>query len=457
MSASFVPDFAVIDGRLVEQPSLFVDDAGNVSVPSPGAPLRRLSGKLLLPGFVNGHSHAFQRVLRGRTELRAEGNEADDFWSWRERMYQAATALTPEQLYAVSKQAFVEMALAGVTTVGEFHYLQHQADGTPYDDESLLAKTVIQAARDVGLRIVLLRVGYARAGFQVAENPRQRRFIDSDVESFLRRVEALRSPVKDPLVSVGVAPHSVRAVPRSWLQEIAKSVTAGPVHMHVAEQPAELRACLAETGRRPIELLAEVGLLGPRFTGVHAIHLEANEVELLGTSKSLVCACPSTERNLGDGVVRADELLQAGVEVSLGSDSQAHIDLLEEARQLEGHLRLLRLGRAVLFPRSVEGPRESALGQVLLRALTTAGARSLGVDTGALRAGQPADFVTIDLTHPSMVGVPREALVSAAMMGGSSAAIRDVCVQGRLIVEGGRHAVAERTADGFRAVMAALA
>lgn len=406
---------------------------------------------------MNGHSHAFQRVLRGRTELRAEGNEADDFWSWRERMYQAATALKPEQLYAVSKQAFVEMALAGVTTVGEFHYLQHQADGTPYDDESLLAKTVIQAARDVGLRIVLLRVGYARAGFQVAENPRQRRFIDGDVESFLRRVEGLRSSVTDPLVTVGVAPHSVRAVPRSWLEAIAKSVTQGPVHMHVSEQPAELRACLAETGRRPIELLSDVGLLGPRFTGVHAIHLEAKEVELLGQSKSLVCACPSTERNLGDGIVRADELLKAGVEVSLGSDSQAHIDLLEEARQLEGHLRLLRLGRAVLFPGVVEGPRESALGEVLLRALTAAGARSLGVDTGALRAGQLADFVTIDLNHPSMVGVPREALVSAAMLGASSAAIRDVCVQGRLIVEDGRHPEAERTADGFRAVMSALA
>ncbi len=456
MSASFVPDCAVIDGRLVEQPTLNVDDAGRVSSTSKG-PVHRLSGRLLLPGFVNGHSHAFQRVLRGRTELRVEGNEADDFWSWRERMYQAATALTPEQLYAVSKQAFVEMALAGVTTVGEFHYLQHQADGTPYDDESLLAKTVMQAARDVGLRIVLLRVGYARAGFQVAENPRQRRFIDSDVESFLRRVEALRSWAKDPLVSVGVAPHSVRAVPRSWLEQVAKSVAAGPVHMHVAEQPAELRACLAETGRRPIELLAEVGLLGPRFTGVHAIHLEENEVELLGTSKSLVCACPSTERNLGDGIVRADELLQAGVEVSLGSDSQAHIDLLEEARQLEGHLRLLRLGRAVLFPRAVEGPRDSALGHVLLRALTTAGARSLDVDTGALRDGQPADFVTIDLTHPSMVGVPRDALVSAAMTGAASAAIRDVCVQGKLIVENGRHAESERAADGFRAVMAALA
>lgn len=457
MSASFVPDFAVIDGRLVQQPTLHVDDAGNVTGRAGGAPVRRLNGALLLPGFVNGHSHAFQRVLRGRTELRAEGNEADDFWSWRERMYQAATALTPEQLYAVSKQAFLEMALAGVTTVGEFHYLQHQADGTPYDDESLLAKTVIQAARDVGLRIVLLRVGYARAGFQVTENPRQRRFIDKDVESFLRRVEALRSAVKDPLVTVGVAPHSVRAVPRSWLEQVVKLVTQGPVHMHVAEQPAELRACLAETGRRPIELLADVGLLGPRFTGVHAIHLEQNAVEMLGASKSLVCACPSTERNLGDGIVRADELLKAGVEVSLGSDSQAHIDLLEEARQLEGHLRLLRLGRAVLFPQVVDGPRESALGQVLLRALTTAGARSLAVDTGALRDGQPADFVTIDLTHPSMVGVPREALVSAAMLGASSAAIRDVCVQGRFIVEAGQHREAQQTADAFRSVMAALA
>jgi len=457
VSARFIPDFAVLDGRLVEQPTVCVDDAGLVAADASGGPVQRLAGRLLLPGFVNGHSHAFQRVLRGRTELRAEGYEADDFWSWRERMYQAATALTPEQLYAASKQAFVEMALAGVTTVGEFHYLHHQADGTPYDDESLLAKTVIQAARDVGLRVVLLRVGYARAGFQAAENPRQRRFIDRDVESFLRRVEALRRAVKDPLVTVGVAPHSVRAVPRRWLEEVAKAVTSGPLHMHVAEQPAELRACLAETGRRPIELLADVGLLGPRFTGVHAIHLEANEVALLGQSRSVVCACPSTERNLGDGIVRADELLKAGVEVALGSDSQAHIDLLDEARQLEGHLRLLRLGRAVLFPGAVEGPRESALGQVLLRALTTAGARSLGVDTGALRAGQPADFVTLDLGHPSMVGAPREALVSAALLGASSGAIGEVWVQGRLIVNQGRHLAAEETAAGFAQVMRALA
>lgn len=451
-----VPDFAFVAGSLVEQPVIGVDDAGRICAPVESAPLRRLAGRLLLPGFVNGHSHAFQRVLRGRTELRGEGNESDDFWSWRERMYQAATALSPEQLYAVSRQTFLEMALAGVTTVGEFHYVQHQADGTPYDDVSLLAKTVIQAARDVGLRIVLLRVGYARAGHQVAPNPRQRRFIDPDVEVFLSRVEALRRSVADPLVSVGLAPHSVRAVPKEWLRRIVEARLPGPLHMHVAEQPAELRACLAETGRRPIELLADVGVLGPNFTGVHAIHLEANEVALLGQSRSMVCACPTTERNLGDGIVRADELMTAGVDVSLGSDSQAHIDLLDEAKQLEGHLRLLRLSRAVLFPKQVDGARESELGRVLLRSLTVAGARSLGVDTGALTVGQPADFVTLDVNHHTMVGAPKEALLTAAVLGASSAAIRDVAVQGRFIVEEGRHALSEQSAAAYSKVVDTL-
>lgn len=411
------------------------------------------AGAIRLPGFVNAHSHAFQRVLRGRTELRAEGREGDDFWSWRERMYQAATSLTPEQLYVVSRQAFIEMALAGVTTVGEFHYLQHQPDGTPYDDASLLAKTVIQAARDVGLRIVLLRVGYARAGFQVEPNPRQRRFIDPDVDTFLSRVEALRRAVAaDPLVSVGVAPHSVRAVPRSWLEVIAREVRVGPLHAHVAEQPAELRACEAEHGRRPVELLDEVGLLGERFTAVHAIHLDAGEVARLGRSRSSVCACPSTERNLGDGVVRADELLAAGVGVCLGSDSQAHIDLLDEARQLEGHLRLVRLARAVLFPKQVAGPREAALGQVLLEALTTAGLRSLGLPADALSR----DVVTIDRNHPTLVGVPDDALVTAVTMGAASGAISEVEVDGRRIVTGGRHALQQESARAFARVIDSL-
>lgn len=449
------PDFAVLEGVLTPAPIVAVDGGRVVKDPGVGE-IKRLAGKLLLPGFVNAHSHAFQRVLRGRTELRAEGNEADDFWTWRERMYQAASSLSPEQLHAVSKQAFLEMALAGFTTVGEFHYLQHQPDGTPYADEGLLAKMVIAAAREVGLRIVLLRVGYARAGFQVAENPRQRRFIDRDVDAFLSRAEALRSSVDDPLVSVGLAPHSVRAVPRSWLEAIVRAAPKGPLHMHVAEQPAEVRASLAEWQRRPVELLSDVGLLSPRFTAVHAIHLEANEIALFSGARATVCACPSTERNLGDGVVRADELMAAGVQVALGSDSQAHIDALDEARQLEGHVRLVRQRRAVLFPASPRGPRESALGQVLLDTLTVNGARSLGLEGGALGVGQPADFVTLDLSHPTLLGVPREALVTAATLSASSSAIRDVAVAGRFIVEDGWHPLSEPTARGFEAVMKTL-
>ncbi len=456
VTTRYLPDFAVVQGHLLERPSVCVDEHGVVVSDTADATPHPLPGKLLLPGFVNAHSHAFQRVLRGRTEQRGEGHEQDDFWSWRERMYQAATTLTPEQLFAVSRQAFLEMALAGVTTVGEFHYLQHQPDGTPYEDEALLAKVVIQAAREVGLRVVLLRVAYARAGFEVAENPRQRRFIDVDLEAFVRRVEALKASNSDPLVSVGIAPHSVRAVPRGWLEQLPKVFPTGPLHIHVAEQPAEVKASLHEHGRRPVELLAEVGLLSARTTAVHAIHLDEHEVTLLAAAHALVCACPSTERNLGDGVVRADELRSVGIDVSLGSDSQAHIDLLDEARQLEGHLRLLRLGRAVLVPRTPTSSRASALGLELLASLTTSGARSLGVKTGTLAVGEPADFVTLDLSHPSIASVPTPSLVTAAMMAASSAAIRDVAVAGRLIVKGGVHPGFGTSAQAFAEVMRAL-
>lgn len=344
-------DAVLLDGRLQAPGTLSVDAQGFVSAaPAPDAERLELPGCVVLPGLVNAHSHAFQRVLRGRTEYLAAGHERDDFWSWREAMYAAATALSPEALYAVSRQTFVEMALAGITTVGEFHYLHHQPDGTPYDDGPLLARVVVQAARDAGLRVALLRVGYARAGFQVPDNPRQRRFIDPSVDAFLARAEDTRRALAgDPLVTVGLAPHSVRAVPKAWLEAVARA-RPPVVHMHVAEQPLELKACLAEHGRTPVDFLADLGLLSPAFTGVHGVHLSDGEVQRFGAAGATVCACPSTERNLGDGVVPADALLAAGATVALGSDSQAHVDLLEEARQLEGHLRLVRLKRNVLDP-----------------------------------------------------------------------------------------------------------
>ncbi len=435
MATVYRPELAYVGGAFREGVSLAVSDEGFVVADAGPSPrVVELKGRALLPGMVNAHSHAFQRVLRGRTEYVAAGRASDDFWSWRELMYRAAECLSPDELYAVSRQAFLEMALAGITAVGEFHYLHHDPNGRPYADRNELARQVIRAARDVGLRIVLLRVGYARSGFEQALNPRQRRFIDPDVDAFLSAADELAASVKDPLVTVGLAPHSVRAVGREWLEAV--SHRKGVVHMHVSEQPAETEQCLSEHGRTPVALLSELGLLRKGFTAVHAIHLTPVDVELLGRSGATVCACPSTERNLGDGVVPADELVRCGVPLSLGSDSQAHIGLLEEARQLEQHLRLVRRHRAVLDP---GGGRMDGLAERLFSFATNHGADCLGLQRANLTPGAPADFFTVDLSHPSVAGAFGPALLPAIVFGAERSAIRDVAVQGRLIVRDGRH------------------
>ncbi len=451
ITAFLQPDLLYAQGELREGLVLAVDAQGLVRDVLPAAQVpqaTRLPGRALLPGFVNAHSHAFQRLIRGRTEFVTSGHAADDFWSWRESMYQAAVSLQPEEVYVASRQAFLEMALAGITSVGEFHYLHHAADGTPYADREELAHQVIRAARDVGLRICLLRVGYARAGFQVAANPRQRRFLDAAPEDVLRAVEALgRAWAGDAGVSVGLAPHSVRAVPRPWLETLRAH--EGIVHMHVAEQPAEVKACQAEHGRTPVELLEEVGLLRKGFTAVHAVHVEDADVKRLARGGASVCACPSTERNLGDGVVPADAYVREGVPVCLGTDSQASVDMVDEARQLEGHLRLVRLRRAVLDPG--EGRREG-LAQRLLEMATVHGARSLGLPVGELRPGAPADYFTVDLEEPSLAGVSRDALLAALLVGGARASVREVVVGGRTVVSEGRHALLARSREDFTAL-----
>jgi formimidoylglutamate deiminase len=342
------------------------------------------------------------------------------------------------------------MVLAGITSVGEFHYLHHQPDGTPYADRNALAYEVIRAARDVGLRIVLLRVGYGRAGFRVADNPRQRRFIDPDVDTFLASVEQLAREVQGrPGVSVGLAPHSVRAVPREWLTVLAGLRGALPVHMHVAEQPKEIEACVAEHGLRPVELLSELGLLESRFTAVHAVHVTEAEARMLGEVDAFVCACPSTERDLGDGIVPADRLLGAGARLCLGSDSQAAVDLLDEARQLEGHLRLSRVRRAVLDP---GGGAVDVLAARLFEMATVNGARSLALPTGALEPGTPADFFTVDLSHPSLVGASPSSLLAGLVFGADKAAVREVAVDGRLVVRDGHHPRQEESGRAFHAL-----
>ena len=278
-----------------------------------------MPGKALLPGFVNAHSHSFQRLIRGKSESRVTSGR--DFWSWRGTMYHAAAQLTPEDVYDVARMAFLEMVLAGTTTVGEFHYLHNAPGGRPYDDPNLLSKQVIAAAQSVGIRIVLLRSAYLRSGFELPPDPGQIRFFES-ASQFVDNMEALVKsyPAEAAEVRFGVAPHSLRAVPLGELKEIAVWCRERklPLHMHVAEQIAENEACLREYGATPVALLAREGLLGPDFTAVHAIHITADEIARLAGAGTTVCSCPTTERNLGDGVIVADQVMREGIRIALG-------------------------------------------------------------------------------------------------------------------------------------------
>lgn len=287
-----------------------------------------------LPAFASAHSHAFQRALRGLAQQRA-AEQTDDFWGWREAMYRVAGALTPESIYRISLLAYRELAQAGILTVGEFHYVHHQPDGTPYEDRIAMSDAVIRAAKDAGLRIALLRVIYARSAPGRSVEGVQRRFCDgtldrafSDVESLLARYTG------DDDVQIGVAPHSVRAVPPDWLDDIGRFAFAHalPIHMHVAEQPSEVEGCLAETKRRPVELLAEHGVLCEQFVAVHATHITAEEARLLGGAGSFACLCPTTERDLGDGLPNLGALVQENVRLCLGVDGYVMSDPFEEMR-----------------------------------------------------------------------------------------------------------------------------
>jgi formimidoylglutamate deiminase len=370
-----------------------------------------LRGRALLPGFVNAHSHAFQRGLRGYVQ-HADG--PDSFWSWRERMYALATSLTPDSLYEVSALAFREMLRAGFTTVGEFHYLQHQPDGTPYADPDTLAWAVVEAARDAGLRIVLLRVAYARAGYGLDANPRQARFLDRDPGAVLAAVARLSAGG----VPTGLAPHSTRACPAAWLRAFRDF--AGIVHAHVDEQPAEIEASLAEHGTRPLHVFADAGLLHDRFTAVHLTHPAPSELDALHDSGARVCACPSTELDLGDGFLPAE---QVRAPTALGTDSHALVDPFFEMRAVEWHARA-RLGRRNVLPHQ----GADGLAAALLDMATLHGARSLGLDSGEIAAGKLADLVALDVT-PEIYSNAR--LLPAIVFNGRTADVTDAWVGGR--------------------------
>jgi formimidoylglutamate deiminase len=435
------PELLYADGAFVAGGELLVSEDGLIvgareKLDPAAVKVVALPGKALLPGFVNAHSHTFQRLIRGKAESRVVSGR--DFWSWRGTMYFAASRLTPQQVYDVARMAFLEMVLAGTTTVGEFHYLHNAPDGTAYADPNLLSKQVIAAAQSVGIRMVLLRTAYLRAGFELAPEAGQMRFYES-AKDFLANMAAL---VKDTArdgsrVRFGVAPHSLRAVPLRELHEIAEWTRAHqlPLHMHVAEQLAENEACVREYGATPVELLAREKILGPDFTAVHGVHVTEAEIAMLARAGTTICSCPTTERNLGDGFVKADAMLAAGIRVALGSDSQAQIDPLEDARELEYHLRLLQQKRAVLD--QIGG---KTLAAHLFDCATVHGGGALAVPAGSLKPGEFADFITVDLNDSSMAGSSAEDLLPALVFSLNRSAIRDVVVGGEFVLRDQQHA-----------------
>lgn len=370
-----------------------------------------MTHELVLPAFATAHSHAFQRGMRGLAQRPTA--PGDDFWSWRGQMYAAAMALTPETIYAISRRAYRELREAGVMTVGEFHYVHHQPSGQPYDDRTVLADAVILAAKDEGMRISLLRAVYHRAGPGRDAELGQRRFCDPTAELAMRDVETLLARYEgDPLVRIGLAPHSTRAVPPAWWKELAQFARSHglPLHSHVSEQPREVEECIAETGLRPAEFLAEQNVLGSDFVGVHCTQLSESEVRLMGEARAFACVCPTTERDLGDGLGPIAELREAGARVVWGIDSHVICDPFEEMRSLETHARL-RSGKRISFT-----PGERTPACALWDEASVETARSLGFADAGMQ-------LAFDLNAPFFEGVPESHMIDALVFGGGAGRI----------------------------------
>ncbi|MQS36786.1 formimidoylglutamate deiminase [Streptomyces katsurahamanus] len=407
--------------------------------PPPGAEVLR---GLTLPGLANAHSHAFHRALRGTVQV-----GAGTFWTWREVMYQIASRLTPDSYHALARAVYAEMALAGVTAVGEFHYLHHGPDGTPYANPNAMGEALIAAAADAGIRITLLDTAYlhgglSRAGYQPLTGP-QLRFGDGTADRWHERWSRLKGREH---ARIGAAIHSVRAFSDTDGYERFAQYTEGvPVHIHLSEQPAENEACVAVHGCTPTELLARSGFWKPTVTAVHATHLTDGDIGVLGGAGAGICMCPTTERDLADGIGPALALQRAGCPLSLGSDSHAVIDLLEEARALE------------LDERLRTRTRGHWTAAALLRAAAEDGHASLGwPEAGRLEAGALADFTTVSLTSVRTAGpVPRLA-AETAVFAATAADVRETVVGGRRVVRAGEHTLVPDVPGALASAIAAL-
>ena len=464
---------AWIEGGWRQSVVLEVDAQGRWSHVAAGVPApddaERLAGPVL-PGLVDAHSHAFQRAFAGLAE-RLDGDD-DDFWSWRDRMYQVANAVTPASLRAIAAHLYVELLRGGYTQVCEFHYLQHQPDGTPYDDPLALSMALADAAADAGIGLTLLPVLYERAGFAApALRPDQRRFHAGAADVWRRsrefgaRVAAAGGASPVPL-NAGLAIHSVRAAAAESIAELRRLAHAfdGPIHVHVAEQRAELRDCVAATGRTPVAWLASQGWLDARWQLVHATHVDAGEIAATAASGAGVVICPSTEGNLGDGFTDVPAWLASDVDLALGSDSNVTRSWREELRWMEYGQRLKLERRNVCAqPRgATAAPRGRATrpqpdtAASLFERARAGGGRAAGHASWGIAVGARADLLVADPDDASLLGLPRARWLDALVFSSPGRPWRDVMVAGRWALRNHHHARVQRIGADFAQAMRGL-
>ena len=416
--------------------------------------LPRAAGPVL-PGMPNLHSHAFQRAMAGLAERAGAG--ADSFWTWREVMYGFVARLTPDHAQAVAAQLYVEMLKSGYTSVGEFHYLHHGPDGTPYEDVAEMAKRVVAAAGHSGIGITLLPVLYGYGGFGGAPaGAGQRRFLN-DPERLLRIAQAVRGEqAGNPRVAVGIAPHSLRAVTPETLRDGVAGITAqaadAPIHIHVAEQTREVEDCEAWCGQRPVAWLLDQGLVDDRWCLIHATHMTGAETDALAASGAVAGLCPTTEANLGDGVFPIERFLARQGRFGIGSDSHISVSPVEDLRWLEYGQRLLRRRRNLI----AEPVGGRSVGGRLYRDALAGGAQALGRPLGALAPGQRADLVVLDGSRAALFGKTGDYILDAYLFAGNEPLVRDVMVGGQWVVREGRHRDEEAILADYKTTLEAL-
>ncbi|MCK1424124.1 formimidoylglutamate deiminase [Bradyrhizobium sp. 182] len=400
---------------------------------------------IALPGLASLHSHAFQRGMAGLAELR--GDSTDTFWTWRETMYRFALAMTPDDVVAVATLLYIEMLEQGFTRVGEFHYLHHDRDGSPYADVGEVATRIVQAAETSGIALTLLPSFYAHGSFGGAPpHAGQRRFICS-VDQFAALMAASRKAISGlPGANIGIAPHSLRAVTPDELKSIIPLADGGPVHIHAAEQVKEVEDCLAWSGRRPVQWLLEHAPVDQSWCLIHATHTTNEEVIAFAKTGAVAGLCPITEASLGDGIFPAREFLDAGGAFGVGTDSNVLIGVADELRQLEYGQRLKHRQRNVLS----SGAGRST-GRTLFDHALAGGAQALAQTTVGLAPGARADIVTLDTAHPSLAGRARDAIIDAWIFAAGSGAIDCVWAGGDKVVEGGRHKLRQAARERFNA------